>query len=439
MRRVVHRVFFAAAMALALWNVPSMAGPKLTFNDGKSTAELYQTYQLWAVGSVAPADSPQPARRVDLMLRRARLGLRGAAWSRIDYSVQLAFDNISKDPYSGTFGKQQKLENNEFRLWELILTLHIDSTWANLSGGLMRPRVSREFNNAFSGLTSLEFANTFYYLRDALVTRPTGRELGLNLGGQKADSLAKWGFGYDLGVFDAVQDRHSDLEGSLEWSPLVTGRLFVSLGRRESALHQLTYDLNHFGARNGVTLGVFGAWQGRTDELYDPKDTITVSRGAITKGYKGGFAQNDVWGADVLVNFHGLTLDGEYSWLYREFTSEFAARYPAVVTARSYTDHVWHVRGAYAFELGKSGRHFIEPVVMYTSFFGGSHSILWPGGRDDVLDVGLNWYVNKNKLKVSAHYLRQDGQAKSMFSAGTKNGVYRERDDYLVLAFQLAI
>jgi hypothetical protein len=416
------------------------AGPKLTFNDGKSTLELTQTYQFWAVGEPDPNDIPQPDKRLDFYIRRARFGFKGQAWTRLDYQTQFAFDNLGKDPYTGTIGSPQQLENTEFRTWDAYFMYHLDSAWANVTFGLFRPQVSREFSNPFYGVPSLEYALSFYYLRDELDTRPTARETGVNIGGLYADPARFWGVAYNAGVFDAAQEKNSVLKGSLKWSPLLTGRVAFSLGQPESKTYRLVPDVNFFGTRKGVSIGIYGTYQGQVDESYEPKDTVVISKGILTqktKGYKGGFKQNDVYGADILGNWAAFEADGEYSIMRREFSAAFMAANPLVVLSPITWDRVWHVRGGYSFPLW-SGM-FIEPTIMYTRFDGDAHSLLYPSGIDHQFDGGINWYINKNNLKVSLHYVKQGGQAKSSYTSGLSNGVQKVRDDFLALAFQLGI
>jgi hypothetical protein len=427
------------ALLIALGATVTLAGPKLTFDDGKSSVELTQAWQFWAVGTYNPVDIPEPDQRLDLLIRRARFGFKGIIRPRLDYQVQFAFDNLGKDPYTGTIGRAQKLENTEFRVWELFGTYHIDSTWANLTFGLFRPQVSREFVNAYSGVPSLDYALSFYYERDHLDTRPTAREVGLNLGGLHADSSRWWGVGYNIGLFDAVQEKASDLAGMVQWWPMVTGRVTVSLGQPESHDYKLVPDVNHFGKRMGVTLGGYATYQGQVDELYDPKDSVYIKSGTSlvqkTKGYKGGFKNNEVFGADVLLNLAGFELDAEYSWLRREFTTDFAAAYPTVVLSNSYADHVWHVRGGYSFPILKT--QFVEPSVMYTRFDGSDYSLEYQAGEDYILDAGLNWYIKKNNLKVSLHWLRQGGEAKSMYESRAATATAKKvRDDAIALGVQ---
>jgi hypothetical protein len=434
--------WYVVAALLATGGFTSIAfgSPKFTFNEGKSTLELTQNYQFWAVGMPDPKSVPKPDKRLDFFIRRARWGFKGQVMPRLDYLAQCAFDNLGKDPYTGTIGSPQKLENTEFRVWEAFFMCHFDSTWANITFGLFRPQVSRESINPFSGVPSLEYALSYYYIRDHLDTRPTARETGVNIGGLYADSTRWWGVNYNVGVFDAAQEKNSDLKGSLKWFPLTTGRIAVSIGQPESNQYKLTPDINHFGNRCGATLGFYGTYQGQVDELYEPKDTVIIAKGILTqktKGYKGGFKNNNSYGTDLLFNFKGFELDGEYSFLRREFSDNFKAAYPAVVKGLVTNDHVWHVRGGYSIPV--MAKMFIEPSAMYTRFDGDANSMTYPGGIDHQLDVGLNWYVNKNNTKISAHYIKQGGQAKSAYTSGLNNGLQKFRDNFLALAVQLGI
>ncbi len=441
--RFLHSLLLISAILLA---ANLFAGPKFTYDEGKSSLELFSQAQFWAVGSYSPNDVPEPAKRLDFYMRRARFGLRGQVHPQLDYLFSFAFDNLGKDPYSGTIGTGQKLEMTEFRIWDAYFNYHLDSTWANISFGLQRPVVSREYTNPWNGVTSLEFALTYYYLRDHLTTRPSARETGVNVGGLCVDSNRIWGIIYNVGIFDATQEKTSDIAGSINWSPLVTGRLGVSIGQPESKYHKLSNDLNTFGKRAGLTISGYATYQGQVDEKYDTtKLAFDSSKAAYTiRGYKGGFKSNQVIGADFIANYKGLTLDGEYSVLSRDFSETFLATNTYLTAKKltnfgNYSDKVWHIRGAYAFPV--LGKHFIEPAIMYTKFKGDAKSINYPSGQDKILDAGVNWYLNKNNLKLSIHWLNQSGNPVSMFAKkapDTKNkGAYKERDDAVVLGVQL--
>lgn len=434
------KLFGLLCFAAAAW-----AGPKFTYNEGKSSLELFSQAQFWSAGTYAPIDKPEPERRLDFYMRRMRLGLKGTVYPRVDFITSFAYDNLGKDPYTGTFGTPQKLENTEFRVWDAYFLYHLDSTWADISFGLQHPMVGRELSSSWNGVTSLEFASIYYYMRDHLFTRPTVRETGVNIGGQFTDSNRVWGIIYDAGIFDAAQEKSSDLAGSLQWAPLITGRLGFSLGQPESPLHKLSYDMNAFGKRIGLTIAGYASFQGRTDERYDTaKCVFDSSKGTYTlRGYKGGFRQNHVMGADLLGSFKGLTLNAEYALLKRDFTESWMHSINTYLAAKNlaafgnYTDKVWHVRAACAFPVLE--KQFLEPAVIYTVFKGDEKSVNYPAGEDKTLDAGVNWYINKNNMKLSIHWLRQNGTPVSAFAkkAPDSKGNYKERDDAVVFAVQL--
>jgi hypothetical protein len=425
----------ASLFAFSILPCLASAGPRFTFDEGRKSLEIMQTYQLWGVETFDPQNIPVADARADLYLRRARLGLKGQAYPTLDYLVWFAYDNVGKDPVTGTLGSPQAVPNTTFQVWDAYLTWHADSAWANLTGGLLRPLVGREFASSYTAVPSLEKSLTHYYVRDHLHTRPSGRETGINLGGYKADSIGHWAFGYDFGLFDAAQEKTSAAPaGSLKWSPLYAGRLSATLGDPENKDYKLGSDYNYFGKRKGVTLSVYGSWQGRSDEKLDT---------AQANPYAGGFKQSSVGGASLTANWGGLEIDGEMDFLYREFTPGFPAAYAATkknaayVQGPDFTDRVWHVRGGYTLPAGTT---YVEPALMYARFEGEKTSPTNTLGEDAVLDAGVNWYIQKNNLKLSLHYVRQEGEAKSLFTQGpNKKGELKQRNDFISLGLLVGI
>ncbi|MDB5050907.1 MAG: phosphate-selective porin and superfamily protein [Fibrobacteres bacterium] len=414
----------------------SAAGPKLSFDDGKKSLEIMQAYQIWGVATLDPKSVPVPDPRADLYFRRARLGLKGQAYPKLDYLVWFAYDNLGKDPNTGTLGTPQIVPNTTFQVWDAYMTYHLDSTWANVSLGLFRPQVGSEFISSFTAVPSLEKALTHYYVRDHLLTRPSGRETGINAGGFLADSVKKWAVGYNFGIFDANQEKTTAVAaGSLKWSPLLTGRVSATVGDPENKEYKLSTDLNSFGKRTGLTLSAYATWQGESDEKLDTTQA---------NPYIGGFKRNSVYGSSLLLNWRYLELDGEFDFLYREFTDAFPALYAATkknaayVPFTSFQDKVWHIRAGYSIPIPAG--QFLEPSLLYSAFIGDKSSPINTDGTDNVLDGGLNWYIQKNSLKVSLHYVVQDGEAKSQFTQGPdKKGALKQRNDYLALGVLIGI
>jgi hypothetical protein len=210
----------------------------------------------------------------------------------------------------------------------------------------------------------------------------------------------------------------------------LTARVSATLGDAENKGYRSNADFNFFGKRSGITLGAFGAWQG-------PQDLDTIGA-----AYDGGFKRNTAFGGDFQANWKYLELDGELDFMQRSFSiADTGALYKVATKAASYVkgteyqDRVWHIRGGYSIPVMNG--QFMEPTVMFSQFFGDESSPVNPDGKDQVLDAGVNWYLQKNNLKLSLHYVAQDGRAKSMYTAGLSKGVLKQRNDYVALGVLL--
>jgi hypothetical protein len=86
-----------------------------------------------------------------------------------------------------------------------------------------------------------------------------------------------------------------------KWSPVITGRIAVTLADPEMDIYKLGYLQSYFGKRKGITLAVNATSQGET-EL---------------------FRNNNFYGADLLFNFKRWDLIAEYNLLNRNsFTTD---------------------------------------------------------------------------------------------------------------------
>lgn len=390
----------------------SWAGPKFNFNEGKSSLELTQTYQFW--GAITPSldQTPETGARADLYLKRGRFGFKGQAMPGLSYTTAIAFDNAGKDPYGGTtMGSGQDLTNGRFVLMDAFMNYELDSNWAVLTFGYFRPQTSREFTSSFSSVSSLDFSLVYAYYREHLTPRSSGRETGANLGGQWA-LPGLFGVQYEAGGFDAVQEKaktNANLRGHRVWSPLWTGRLALTAGDMENSKYAQKKPTQYFGKRTGVTLGAYGTYQGETSILYDT--TAATSSSPMKLSYAGGFEKNATYGVDMLANWKGISLSAEYSMLERD------------TGAGAYTDSVWHVRASYAMNLGDS-LGSLEPGILYSSFKGDAMSAQNAGGEETQMDFGVNYFPPVKGLRLSAHYIYADGEAKSQYTKGAnKQGV----------------
>ena len=453
------------ALALAALSGSALhAGPKLSWDDGLRSLEIAQTAQIWGVGTYDPksADNGTPVDpRADVYLRRYQLTFKGNAYTNLSYQFSLAMDNVGKDSLTGTVGGPQNSNPTTIQVQDAYVGWKAYGNLANVTFGLLKPVLSRGLISSFTSTTSLDNPLTYTYERDHLLTASTARASGIGLGGQWGnDTAAFLTIGYDAGVFDVFQDKSSASAtpaSSSKWAPLLTGRLSVTIGDPESKAYGISRSDNSLGARNGITFGLFGSYQGATGLKIDSSvSTSTVKKVSKTvsstpaattvdadsvvlktsRKYVGGFDLNSVTGADVFVEFHGFTLNGEVAWLYREFSDADAAKWKGVLPANNYTDFTWHVRAAYAIPVKKT---FVEPSAMFTRFEGDANSAANPSGEDQQLDLGVNWYLQKNNVKLGLHWILQDGTYKSGYqgAATTATGTRRVRDDVAVASVQL--
>jgi hypothetical protein len=283
------------------------------------------------------------------------------------------------------------------------------------------------------GLTSL-------YLRQFLTGRTSGRETGINIGG-----FLKYGLisaAYNAGAFDPNQQMITGTDGgSRRWKPLGVARLALSVGQADMPGYRMSPEINFFGARKGITLGGHYAYQGGTDMNWDTSavkydNTKKTYSGSVK--YLGGFNRNSSCGFDAVANFMGLSVDGEYDFMSRSISGISYHHDSVSAASASYTDRVYHIRGGYAFPVAKD--QFIEPAAMYSKFVGDAKSAVYPGGLDEIIDAGLNWYIKKNNLKITLHYIRQSGQAVSNYEPAVPTASKETvRGDMVAANFQVQL
>jgi hypothetical protein len=376
--------------------------------------------QFWSVYTQNEIDKSGKSvnDRVDFYIRRGRFGADGNLTNKLSYNVTFAFDNTGKDQYSGTFGTAQSSANKDFYLFDAFATYSLHPRFANITFGYFRPQVGRENITSKFQINSIETALTNFYQRTHLIGRSSGRETGVNLGGLYQHGWI--GVNYNLGIFDPNYETIAGVaNGGKYFSPLYTGRLAISFGDPEMKTYGLGYKINYFNERKGVTVSANYAIQGRTNETW----VIANNK------YFGGFKQNSLTGFDLLFNWKNLSVDAEYELLSRSFSDTLYSHHQDILAGKSYTDNVWHIRAGYTVKV--FNKYLIEPCVMYSKFEGDAKSIIYPNGSDNVLDGGINFYINKNNLKLNLHYVSSWGASKSMYSSGKD-----QRGDVIVLGFQ---
>lgn len=390
-------------------------------NDKGQELDVGFQVQLWNVTTFDAADAAGVVvdNRNDTLIRRGRFGIKGRVRPDIKYQFTWAYDNVGKNSLTGSPGTPQSPEDKEYYLWDGFATIVLHPELAHLTVGYFRPQVGREsITSAFNVNTMIKGLGNSY-LRTHLVGRGSGRETGLNLGGLKRLGQVTWN--YNLGLFDPNHVKIIGADnGGVRWAPLWAWRLAANVGDPEMREYDLSYQVNSFGKRKGLTLAVNGTHQGTTNELLAKADS----------SYVGGFASNRVIGCDLLANYGPLNVNAEYHALHRTFSATFVAA-ATDLDAGAYTDEVWHVRAGCNFALPE-GR-FIEPVVMYTRFDGDEDSAVNSRGMECVLEFGLNYYLDRNRTKVILHYGSQDGRPKSGYAPAGK----QTKGDFLGLGLQL--
>jgi len=183
------------------------------------------------------------------------------------------------------------------------------------------------------------------------------------------------------------------------------------------------YKVNYFGKRNGITFAFNYAYQGRGKDTtpYPLASGNWVTLGQLTGNVpKVQFKNNQLLGFDILANYKDLTFNFEYDELKRTHDD----------SRLDYKDKVWHVRAGYNFTL--PNKTILEPAITYSEWKGDTNS-LNGDGKFKVTDVGLNWYIKQNNIKLNLHYVKQSGDKKSAY---TTNGTDKA-GDYIGVGLQL--
>jgi hypothetical protein len=417
------RAIFPIGIVLVILSTAATASAvSLDFGEGRDM-DIFFMVQFWNTTTFdAKNDQGEDVQnRNDFFIRRGRVGVKGHFRPKIRYAFNFAFDGIGMDIFSGSTGTAQLPENKQFFLWDGFVTFALEPTWANLTVGYFRPQVGRESITSSFAVNSYIKAMPNAYPRLHFVGRGSGRETGLNLGGVYRGNSAS--FNYNLGVFDPNSERiigHTG--GGRYWSPMWSGRVAMTIGHAEHEVYELGYLVNYFSKRRGLTLAINATYQSRTNE------TVTDST------YVGGFDSNCLVGCDLLANYDHFNLSAEYDRMTRRFTDAFAAELQAVgelpAGATRYSDEVWFVRAGYNFVLNNG--QVLEPALLWTTFTADDASVYFPGGEHKITSVGMNWYLDRNRLKLNLHYHFQSGRPVSLYSRGLD-----ARGDFLGLGLQL--
>lgn len=344
--------------------------------------------------------------RTNFFLRRARLGFRGKPYKDVSYTLSLYTDNAGHDSLASTRASTLPATSSgratdvtrapaTVGLWDSFIQWKIsNSDIFHVTAGYFRPQISRENMTAAFNVNSFEKAPSQNYVRQSVVGRGFGRATGVNVGGLKHEGNR--GYNYNVGIFNKVTtgDKYGDPEVTLgetqgsEHSLVYVGRFAMTFGDPEMDKYGISYNINYFGKRNGLTVAVNGSTQDKTPT------------------YQG----NKVIGGDILWNHGAFQVDGEFFYIF--YKGAGMDNY-----ARSRTGHI---RAGHNFFL--SNGTVLEPAVMVSGFFGEEGAEYT--GRDMVYDVGLNWYLDQNRYKFYVHYVAQDGDGENLVHKDGSKGYH---------------
>jgi len=337
--------------------------------------QIVQMLQLWDVNTFQNAGNGSNEKRNDLYIRRGRIGVKGNLRKDLTFYILFAYDGIGRDKSTSGNGSPNDADNHDFFLWDAIWTWHAKPIF-NLTAGYFRPQVGREnISTAFS-VISLEKSLPNFQPRTHIIGRSSGRETGLNVGGFHRGS--GWSFNYNIGFFDMTS---SSIVGTgSRWFPMLTTRAAFTIGDPEMESYRISYTQSYYGQRKGVTLAVNGTYQGETEI----------------------FKQNDFYGVDLLMNYGPFDFIAEYDWLYR---NSFITQNESFKT----TDKV------YSFKIGYNYITKNNKVIQITGMYSGQLAnqfgakpfvnSLTSVTTQKVYDFGINYLLNRDKLKLNLHYV----------------------------------
>jgi hypothetical protein len=358
--------------------------------------QFWSTYTMGEKAQLLPTAPLEPVQdRIGFAIRRARIGFRGNPYKKLRYVLSIQYDNLGKNKFSGIRGG---VNEGDLGILDAYATWRItNNEMASLTVGYFHPQFSRECITGDMLVNSFDKSPSQTYIRQNIVGKNYGRSTGINLGG--ITSMNFINMEYNVGLFDNTISS-TDPNGSVAnkyWSPLVVERLTLSIGDPDKDDYFINYDINnYFNARKGITLGFNNSLQGRT----------------------GIFSSNKAMGVDVLLNYSQLNVDAEWVWMKRVYEG---------VTYRAETGHA---RIGYNILTGK--KFFIEPTIMVMAFKGDNHQF---SGKDQLYDIGVNWYLNKKNCKLSFHYVIQKGEGHNGFT----DGITFEKGDFIGLGLMIII
>ena len=339
--------------------------------------------------------------RLNFTLHRSRYGINAQPYKNLKFNFTFAADFIGRDAYSALDGGQNNGANPAFRLWQTYFQLRTksESEQGFLTVGYFTPRIGRESLTNPLQSTSMEKAWSQNYLRRHLTGIGPGRAVGLNYGGLFFKEGHFVSMQYDFGLFTPVYQAVGGNSQGSQASPLLVGRTVWMFGDPESKKYSMGCKPNHFGKRNGLSIGLSFATEGNTD-LYE--NSLS-------------------YGTDFLLNWGQLNVDGDWHIMTRK-ANDVDGKDKSVA-------NTGYIRVSYNLPL-KNG-FTLEPVASLAQYNGEMEAIGqilsahtgMPAGEDQYLDVGFNFYFNPD-LKLALHYTFRDGDPGAAGDGTTINNYF---------------
>lgn len=344
--------------------------------------------ETWGTYSIDNGNATtETADRLDVSLRRFRFGASGLPYSWLSYSFQLHADRLGEDNYAFTKGRYSGVG-----IWNAFLTAKLlkESELLNLQAGYYWAAISRQFNTSPWAVVSFDKTRAGWFLRSFVTGVGNGIESGIGLGGLK--NFENIGISYRIGTFEPGAYATKGNAGRL-----YTGRVMINIGEPEQKKYAYMLSGNQWNKSTGVTLG-FGASTQNNGKLSD----TTIWNNSMA------------YGADILINYKGLSIDGEYYLMKR--TAENVA---------DFDGSQYHVQIGYNIPVKKT---FVEPCFTYEKYEGeGNKALFKQIGNDVTYDIGVNWYLDGQKIELSLHYVMQEGSISDALG------------DYIGTAFQIKL
>ena len=394
----MYRTLLAAFWALLF---PAVMAQPTWLPETKGTIKPFVMLQLWSSYSTGQevynretGQYEAVEDRFNTQIRRGRAGLRAQPYEQLKFTVVSHFDLIGRDALSATMGGYNPA-TPEVGIWDAFGQWQVrkgsEALW--VTGGFFRPQLSRESITSGWSVNSMEKSMSQNYIRRHLVGTGPGRAMGLNLGGLLGPAEGPVSLNYNVGIFNPLTTStpgtgYTGNSTGRRDAPLLVGRVVLYLGDPEQETYKIGYDINYFGQRRGLSIGLGGAHQGATD-LFDQSQALSL---------------------DFLLNYGPLNVDGDVNLMWRQ------GRRPLDTGVRdfAYASQTGHLRAGVNLPVG---RYILEPAFMVMQFRGGltaeaqadAAAVGAFSGREATYDAGLNWYLNQKRLKLLLHYTWHTG------------------------------